>query len=226
MQKSRFALLALSILAFIFLAQATLGQDSSGCTPQFVISSTDSVDASAESLIWIRVTVTNTGECDGTATVTPEVPDIWAGSTFITSNLGPGESENSSMKIIIPGGANSSVINLTAPGADPFPVKIIVGGQPIEGLSTSENKTQIQPPAASIIPITPAKNDTVIKVPQENAQQPNATGAVQNQPAGSVTGLVTANPSAQIAIFAILIFGAGYLAGRMKREGFSYRFRK
>jgi hypothetical protein len=117
------------------------------------------------------------------------------------------------MKIIIPGGANSSVINLTAPGADPFPVKIIVGGQPIEGLSTSENKTQIQLPAA-IIPIAPAKNDSVINVPQEN------------QPVGSVTGLVTANPSAQIAIFAILIFGAGYLAGRMKREGFSYRFRK
>jgi len=92
---------------------------------------------------------------------------------------------------------------------------------------TPEQKNETQPPAPNITPIIPAKNDTVINLPQENAQpQPNETEPAQNQPeSGSVTGLMTSNPSAQIAIFTILIFGAGYLASRIKSEGFRYRFK-
>jgi len=232
MQKLRFACLpVLAILLFVFMAQAAASQEGGSCTPKFTIYSAEMFEATAGSSIEIDVAVKNTGACAGSTVVIAEVPEGWNKTKIVTDTLQPGGSYISSIKITLPEDAKSSIVNLIAPGANVSPIKIIIGGIiPEENASqanvTPEKENETQPPAVNITPIMPIKNDTVI-APQENVQpQQNETQPVQNQPAGSVTGLVTSNPSAQIAIFAILVFGAGYLASRIKREGFRYRFRK
>jgi len=234
MQKSRFACLPfLAILIFVFMAHVGAGQEGGSCTPEFAIYSAETFEAAAGSSIEIDVLVKNTGACAGSTVVIAEVPKGWNKTKIVTDRLEQGESYPSSIKITLPDGAESAIVNLIAPGANVSPVKIVIGGiAPEENASqenvTSEQENETQPPAPNITPIIPAKNDTVINLPQENAQpQPNETEPAQNQPeSGSVTGLVTANPSAQIAIFAILVFGAGYLASRIKSEGFRYRFKR
>ena len=232
MQKLRFACLpVLAILLFVFMAQAAASQEGGSCTPKFTIYSAEMFEATAGSSIEIDVAVKNTGACAGSTVVIAEVPEGWNKTKIVTDTLQPGGSYISSIKITLPEDAKSSIVNLIAPGANVSPIKIIIGGIiPEENASqanvTPEKENETQPPAVNITPIMPIKNDTVI-APQENVQpQQNETQPVQNQPAGSVTGLVTSNPSAQIAIFAILVFGAGYLASRIKSEGFRYRFKR
>jgi len=233
MQKLRFACLpVLAILLFVFMAQAAASQEGGSCTPKFTIYSAEMFEATAGSSIEIDVAVKNTGACAGSTVVIAEVPEGWNKTKIVTDTLQPGGSYISSIKITLPEDAKSSIVNLIAPGANVSPIKIVIGGiAPEENASqenvTPEQKNETQPPAPNITPIIPAKNDTVINLPQENAQpQPNETEPAQNQPeSGSVTGLMTSNPSAQIAIFTILIFGAGYLASRIKSEGFRYRFK-
>jgi hypothetical protein len=220
MQKS---LLLVSIIsASILFSAVALAQTEGSCTPQFSISSPESVSMS-KTFVWVDITVTNTGSCEGSTTVYPMMPDSWYSSAnFTTKTLQPGESDNSSIKIIPPDGASSATIQFAADGANSSQTKIVIGG-----IAPAENQTQTKPPVTSTPPVMPIKNQTII-APQENPQpQPNETGAVQNQPeAVPTTGLVTSNPASQIAVFVILIFGAGYLAARIRIGGFRYRFKK
>jgi hypothetical protein len=207
MQKPRFVCLpVLAILAFVFIAQAAAGQEGASCTPEFAIYSAEMFEATAGSSIEIDVAVKNTGACAGSVVVIAEVPEGWNKTKIVTGALQPGNSSISTIKITLPGDAKSAIINLIAPGANISSVKIVVGGIIPEENASQEN-------------VTPE---------QENAQpQPNETEIAQSQPeAIPTTGLVTANPSAQIAVFVILIFGAGYLASRIKSEGFRYRFKR
>jgi hypothetical protein len=238
----KFLAFILTIAAFAFFPVVILAQTEGSCTPQFSISSPQSVDMGSAP-VWVDITVTNTGSCEGSTTVYPLMPDGWFnGSDFTTKTLQPGESDNSTIKIFT-SDTNSATIQFAADGANSSQTEIIIGGvAPVEN-ATQANATPVQSNETQPPIITPAANTSVISVPQEtqpsqnpnatsvqapqpSQQQTNETGAAQNQPASSVTGLVTANPASQIAVFAILVFGAGYLTARIKREGFRYRFRK
>ena len=223
MQKS---LLFLSIIsASILFSAVALAQTEGSCTPQFLISSPESVSMT-KTFVWVHIDVTNTGSCEGSTTVYPVLPEGWYWDNFTTKTLQAGESENSSIKIFTSDDSKSVTIQFLADGANSSQTKIVIGGMvPEEVANPPEQKNETQPPI-----IVPAANPAPISVPQETQpsvqQEPNETVAEQNQPAGSVTGLLTANPSAQIAVFAILLFGAGYLVATMKSEGFRYRFRR
>jgi hypothetical protein len=208
------ALVCLSVLAILVapvLMQAAAGQE---CTPEFAIYSAESVEGAPATFVRVDIAVKNAGSCAGMATVSAQYPENWLASTFTTGEIQPGETDTKhSIKVIMPSGAKSSVINFTAPGANATSTKIIIGGLPVEEKNeTRQEQTQ------------PAINPDVIK-PEETPQQ-QAEPQAQNQPASPVTGLLTANPSFQIAVFAIMLFGAGYLVARIKSEGFRYRFRQ
>lgn len=209
---SVFAILA---APFTFM-HATAGQ-AEGCTPQFAIYSAESIDGVPGTFVRIHIAVKNTGSCAGSAIVSAQYPENWLASTFTTDEIQPGGTDTTqSIKVIIPYGAKTSVINFTAPGANGSSTEIMIAasGEAVQNEPAQQN----QMPVINVTS-NPAINTSAIK-PQE--MQPQA----QNQPASSVTGLVTANPSVQIAVFAVIVFGAGYMVARIKSEGFRYRFRR
>jgi hypothetical protein len=209
----------LAILMAPVLMQAAAGQDEN-CTPQFAIYSAESVDGAPATFVIIHIAVKNTGSCAGTLTVSAQHPENWLASTFTTGVIQPGDVDTTQfIKVIMPSDAVTSVINFTAPGANGSSTTVIIAGS-----SQKEPGQQNQTPVINVIP-NPAINTSAIK-PQETQPQQQAEPQTQNQPASSVTGLLTANPSVQITIFAILLFGAGYTFARMKTEGFRYRFKR
>ena len=218
---TRKSLIFLPIIAAVFLSAATLSQGQ--CTPQFSISSPESVNMT-KTFVWVHIDVANTGSCEGSTIVYSVRPDGWYVDNFTTRTLQPGESDNSSIKIFT-SDPKSVTIQFLAEGASASETKIIIGGMAPEAVvNPPAQKNETQPPV-----IAPAPSPAPITVPQEQPavqQEPNETAAEQNQPGGSVTGLLTANPYAQMAIFIILVFGAGYLTARVKSEGFRYRFRR
>jgi len=220
---TRKSLIFLPIIAAVFLSVAVISRAQGQCIPQFSISSPESVDMSNRP-VWVHIDVTNTGSCEGSTTVYSVRPDGWYVDNFTTRTLQPGESDNSSIKIFALE-PKSVTIQFLAEGASASETKIIIGGVAPEALvNAPAQKNETQPPV-----IAPAPNPAPITAPQEQPavqQEPNETAAEQNQPGGSVTGLLTANPYAQMAIFVILVFGAGYLTARIKTEGFRYRFRR
>ncbi|MCX6815050.1 MAG: hypothetical protein NTY20_05370 [Candidatus Aenigmarchaeota archaeon] len=228
MQKPRFACLPVfAILAFVFIAQATFAQDSSGCAPQFAITSPDSVNIS-KTFVWIDITVTNTGSCEASTTVYPLIPEGWySGANFTTSSLKAGQSENSSIKIIIPDGEKSAIIWFAADGANISPTKIVIGGVVPEDAANPAEQNQTQAPLINKT-ATPIINATVPASKPE--QQENATEPAQKQPeAIPTTGLVTANPVTQYVVVILLVAGGIYFGLRFLRggfpRGFKYRYK-
>jgi hypothetical protein len=227
MQKS---LIFLSIIAGVLLSAAALSQ--SQCTPQFSISSPESVEMT-EGLVWVQIQVTNTGSCEGSATVYLSKPEGWYyGENFTTATLQPGESENSSMKIFT-SNPNSATVQFLAEGAATSETKIIIGGIVPEGSPAQPAPAAPAPEEKKEAPvIAPAPSPAPITVPQETepvaqpAQQANEAPAQSQTETAPTTGLLTSNPSAQIAVFALLFFGAGYLVATIRGEGFRYRFKR
>ena len=214
------SLLFISIIAGVLLSAAALSQGQ--CTPQFSIKSPESVDMTT-TVVWVQIEVTNTGSCEGSTTVYPVLPEGWyKGDNFTTANLQPGEIENSSMKIYT-SGDSSATIQFLAEGASASETKMIVGGMAPEEAPAPEqkNETPVIAPAPSPAPITvPQETQPVQQAPAEPAPAQSQT---ETAPA---TGLLTSNPSAQIAVFALLFFGAGYLVATIRGEGFRYRFKR
>jgi hypothetical protein len=216
MQKS---LIFLSIITAFFLSAAALAQGQ--CTRQFSITSPGSVDM-AKTVVWVEIQVANTGSCEGSAMVYPVLPEGWYyGGNFTTGTLQPGESENSSIKIFT-SQESSAVIRFLAEGAAAAETKMIIGGMEPGEAPTQETAPQeeAKPPL-----ITPAPTITPISFPRE-AQPAESAPAESQTEAVPSTGLLTSNPAAQIAVFALLLLGAGYLLATIRSEGFRYRFRR
>ncbi|HJW97185.1 MAG TPA: NEW3 domain-containing protein [archaeon] len=215
------AFLGIAILAAALLFHVAYAQ--SECA-QFSIYTAESVQAEPGSSVNIDVAVTNTGTCAGETAVAAKVPDGWnSTSLFFTKKLGPGDSDPTGViKITIPADAQTSTVEFMAESANSSFTEVIIEGS--EAPAEPQNQTQAEPPVITPTPPIPITTpEAPAETPAETPAQPEPQA---EQTAGDVTGLLTGNPAAQIAVFAFLFFGAGFLAGKMKSEGFRYRFRR
>ena len=214
--------LILGILTIALLVQPAYSQE---CA-QFSIFTAESVQAEPGSSVNIEVAVKNTGTCAGQTLVAAQVPDGWTAGQFETKSIAPDGSDFSEIKIIIPAGANTSTVEFMAESANSSFTEVIIGPPeaPAEEAPPAELPEE-EPPVITPAPTIP------ITTPETPAEAPAETPAQQPEPqaeqtTGDVTGLVTGNPISQIVIFALLFFGAGFVVGRMKNEGFRYRFKR
>ena len=213
---------AFAVLLSFWSIHPAAGQD---CTPEFAIYSAESIEGSPASFEIVRIAVKNTGSCAGTATVSAEVPQDWLANTFTTEEIPPGDTDTSnSIKVIIPSGAVTSIVNFTAPGAKGGSTKMIIAGSPeVAGEPVQEQPVQQEPAPSLIINTTPAAPISPAAPAAQPAQESEPQAEQTSLPS---TGLVSANPAAQVAVFGLLIFGAGYLLGKTKGDGFRYRFKR
>jgi hypothetical protein len=192
----------------LFFMQAASAQEGTACTMDFTIYTAESIEAQAGTTVDIELAVKNTGTCTASARIVKSLPEGWSGSNYTTPTLTPGDNDVTTLEINIPSDAENSTINFTAAGG--------TKQASVEVIVTSENQTPVITPAPAPI-ITPQE-------PQPK-QQENTTPQAE-QPESSVTGLVTSNPAVQSIVLFIIVFGAGYLLGKGKGEGFRYRFRR
>lgn len=227
---SKFRLFLAVVFPVVIFSHMAAGQ--AGCA-QFAIYTTERVEANPGSSLSIDVAVNNTGTCAGDTLVLvkPSLPEGWSGTKFFTKKLSPGETEISSIEIDIPQDAQSAVITFIGDSATESSTEVVIGGQELqENVTSNRNETAVLPVSTPEIPAVnitnpPAPLEETTNETEEIQQTSDQEPVSAQQPAGSVTGLISANPFAQAAVFILLIFGAGYLLGKGKVEGFRYRYR-